>query len=61
MITNALCDLSLPVYGRRQNIRDWLYVKEHCVAVDLILQKGKIGEVYNILGHNELLNLKQGF
>ncbi|MCL2839397.1 MAG: dTDP-glucose 4,6-dehydratase [Defluviitaleaceae bacterium] len=57
MIANALNDKSLPVYGKGENIRDWLYVLDHCVAIDLILHKGKVGEVYNIGGHNERTNL----
>ena len=44
---------SLPVYGDGQNIRDWLHVKDHCSAIDLVIHKGKSGEVYNIGGHNE--------
>jgi dTDP-glucose 4,6-dehydratase len=57
MITNALEGKPLPVYGEGKNIRDWLYVEDHCKAIDLILQHGKIGEVYNIGGHNERTNL----
>ena len=57
MITNALHDKPLPVYGDGKNMRDWLYVKDHCAAVDLVLQKGRAGGVYNIGGHNELDNL----
>lgn len=57
MIANALTDKSLPVYGKGENVRDWLYVKDHCEAIDLILHNGKIGEVYNIGGHNERTNL----
>jgi len=57
MIVNALNDKPLPVYGKGENVRDWLYVKDHCKAIDLILHKGKIGEVYNIGGHNERTNL----
>jgi dTDP-glucose 4,6-dehydratase len=58
MISRALKDDSLPVYGKGQNVRDWLYVEDHCIAIDLILQKGKDGEVYNIGGHNERTNLE---
>ncbi|MCX7122094.1 MAG: dTDP-glucose 4,6-dehydratase [Gammaproteobacteria bacterium] len=47
----------IPIYGNGSNIRDWLYVEDHCSAIDLILQKGQIGEVYNIGGHNEWNNL----
>lgn len=58
MIANALNDKKLPVYGRGENVRDWLYVEDHCSAIDLIVRKGKIGEVYNIGGHNERTNLE---
>ena len=57
MIINALHDKPLPVYGEGLNVRDWLYVEDHCKAVDLILQHGQIGEVYNIGGHNEMRNI----
>lgn len=57
MIVNALADKPLPVYGKGENIRDWLYVEDHCKAIDLILQKGRVGEVYNIGGHNEMRNI----
>ena len=58
MIKNALEEKSLPVYGKGENVRDWLYVEDHCVAIDLIIRKGKVGEVYNIGGHNEKTNLE---
>ncbi|QAT50103.1 dTDP-glucose 4,6-dehydratase [Caproiciproducens sp. NJN-50] len=58
MIANALQELPLPVYGKGANIRDWLYVEDHCSAIDLILRKGKAGEIYNIGGHNERANLQ---
>lgn len=58
MISKALADESLPVYGKGENVRDWLYVEDHCSAVDLIIHKGKIGEVYNIGGHNEKTNIE---
>lgn len=58
MISRALNDESLPVYGKGKNVRDWLYVGDHCTAIDLILHKGKVGEVYNIGGHNEKTNLE---
>lgn len=58
MIANALNDKKLPVYGKGENIRDWLYVEDHCSAIDLIIRKGKIGEIYNIGGHNERTNLE---
>ena len=57
MIINALQGKPLPVYGDGLNVRDWLYVEDHCRAIDLILQKGRPGEIYNIGGHNEMLNL----
>ena len=57
MIINALSDKKLPVYGDGRNVRDWLFVKDHCAAIDQILQKGRVGEVYNIGGHNERANI----
>ena len=57
MIANALADKPLPVYGEGLNVRDWLYVEDHCKAIDLIIRKGKEGEVYNIGGHNEMKNI----
>ncbi len=57
MIANAEADKPLPVYGEGINVRDWLYVEDHCRAIDLILENGKIGEVYNIGGHNEMRNI----
>ena len=57
MIINALHDKPLPVYGDGQNVRDWLYVEDHCRAIDLILHKGTAGEVYNVGGHNEMKNI----
>ena len=57
MIINCLHDKPLPVYGRGLNIRDWLYVEDHCKAVDLIVRGGRIGEVYNVGGHNEMRNI----
>lgn len=58
MISRAYNDETLPVYGKGENVRDWLYVGDHCTAIDLILHKGKEGEVYNIGGHNERTNLE---
>lgn len=58
MIANALNDKPLPVYGDGMNVRDWLHVSDHCSAIDLVLHKGKIGEVYNIGGNNEKPNLE---
>lgn len=57
MIVNALSDKRLPVYGKGINIRDWLYVEDHCKAVDMIIRNGKVGEIYNVGGHNEMRNL----
>ena len=57
MIANALNDKPLPVYGKGLNVRDWLYVEDHCKAIDLIIHKGRVGEVYNIGGHNEKANI----
>ena len=58
MIANVLNDKPLPVYGDGKNVRDWLYVEDHCSAIDLIIHNGKVGEVYNIGGHNEKTNLE---
>ena len=58
MIANCLNDKPLPVYGKGENVRDWLYVEDHCAAIDLIIHDGKVGEVYNIGGHNERTNLQ---
>lgn len=57
MIANALADKPLPVYGEGLNVRDWLYVEDHCHAIDLILEHGEVGQVYNIGGHNEMKNI----
>lgn len=58
MISRALADEALPVYGTGENVRDWLHVSDHCAAIDLILRKGRDGEVYNVGGHNERTNLQ---
>lgn len=58
MIVNALADKPLPVYGEGLNVRDWLYVEDHCKAIDLIIHKGRVGEVYNVGGHNEKQNIE---
>ncbi|MEG2908094.1 MAG: dTDP-glucose 4,6-dehydratase [Erysipelotrichaceae bacterium] len=58
MISRALDDQPLPVYGKGNNVRDWLHVYDHCVAIDLIIRNGRVGEVYNIGGHNERTNLE---
>ena len=57
MIANCLADKPLPVYGEGINVRDWLYVEDHCKAIDLIMRKGRVGEAYNIGGHNEMRNI----
>lgn len=58
VISRALADESIPVYGKGENVRDWLYVEDHCSAIDLVIRKGREGEVYNIGGHNEKTNLE---
>lgn len=58
MISRALADESLPVYGQGLNIRDWLYVDDHCSAIDLVMREGREGEVYNVGGHNERTNIE---
>ena len=58
MIINALHDQPLPVYGAGLNVRDWLYVEDHCKAIDLVIRNGRVGEVYNIGGHNEMQNIE---
>jgi len=57
MISRALNDQNLPVYGKGENIRDWLYVEDHCSAIDLVMRQGRVGEVYNVGGHNEKTNI----
>ena len=57
IISRALADEELPVYGKGENVRDWLHVLDHCEAIDLIIHKGRVGEVYNVGGHNERSNL----
>ena len=57
VIANCLNDKPLPVYGEGLNIRDWLYVEDHCKAIDLVIRRGRVGEVYNIGGHNEMRNI----
>ena len=58
IISRGLNDKSVPVYGKGENVRDWLHVEDHCSAIDLIIHKGKVGEIYNIGGHNERTNLE---
>jgi len=58
MIANVLNNKPLPVYGTGENVRDWLYVEDHCSAIDLIIHKGRVGEIYNVGGHNERTNLE---
>ena len=57
MIANCLNNKPLPVYGEGLNVRDWLYVEDHCKAIDLIIHNGRVGEVYNVGGHNEMRNI----
>ena len=57
IIVNCLNDKSLPVYGKGENVRDWLYVEDNCRAIDLIIHKGRVGEVYNVGSHNEMRNI----
>ncbi|MCI9361294.1 MAG: dTDP-glucose 4,6-dehydratase [Hungatella sp.] len=57
IISRALADEELPVYGKGENVRDWLHVSDHCQAIDLIIHKGRVGEIYNVGGHNERSNL----
>lgn len=57
MIIRALADQTLPVYGKGDNVRDWLYVEDHCAAIDLVIRNGREGEIYNIGGHNEKANI----
>ena len=57
MISRALADETLPVYGKGENVRDWLYVKDHCIAIDMVMRNGRVGDVYNVGGHNEKSNL----
>jgi len=57
LIRKALSDQPLPLYGDGQNVRDWLYVEDHCRAIDTVLHTGRVGEVYNVGGHNEWRNL----
>lgn len=58
MVHNALCGKKLPVYGDGTNVRDWLYVMDHAGAIDMVLEKGKLHEVYNVGGHNEKQNIE---
>jgi dTDP-glucose 4,6-dehydratase len=57
IINNILEGKSLPVYGKGENVRDWLYVEDHCKAIDLVVREGREGEVYNVGGHNEMRNI----
>lgn len=57
MIKKALLDEDLPIYGKGENIRDWLHVYDHCTAIDLIVHKGKVGQIYNVGGNNERKNI----
>ena len=57
IINNILEGKPLPVYGKGDNVRDWLYVEDHCKAIDLVVREGRDGEVYNVGGHNEMKNI----
>ena len=57
IIANCIDEKNLPIYGKGDNIRDWLYVLDHCNAIDIVLEKGNIGETYNIGGNNEITNI----
>lgn len=57
MINNILEGKKLPVYGEGKNVRDWLYVEDHCKAIDMVVREGRAGEVYNVGGHNEMHNI----
>ena len=57
IINNILAGKPLPVYGKGENIRDWLYVDDHCKAIDLVVREGKAGQIYNVGGHNEMKNI----
>ena len=57
MIVRAQADESLPVYGEGLNVRDWLYVEDHCKAIDMVIHSGRVGEIYNVGGHNEKRNI----
>jgi dTDP-glucose 4,6-dehydratase len=58
MIANAVDNKTLPVYGDGLNVRDWLYVKDHCIAIDIVMRRGRVGEVYNLGGNNEMTNIE---
>ena len=58
LINNCLNHKDLPVYGDGMNIRDWLYVEDHCKAIDMVINSGRVGEVYNVGGHNERTNIQ---
>ena len=58
LISNAMADISLPIYGDGMNVRDWIHVEDHCAAIDTVLHHGKTGEVYNVGGHEELPNIE---
>ena len=57
IINNILSGKPLPVYGKGENVRDWLYVEDHCKAIDMVVREGRDGEVYNVGGHNEMKNI----
>ena len=57
IINNILAGKPLPVYGEGLNVRDWLYVEDHCKAIDMVVREGRVGQVYNVGGHNEMKNI----
>ena len=57
MINNAKTGKHLPIYGDGMQVRDWLYVDDHCKAIDMVVREGRVGEVYNVGGHNEMTNI----
>ena len=58
ILKNCLNHKDIPVYGDGMNIRDWLFVEDHCKAIDMVINSGRVGEVYNIGGHNERTNMQ---
>lgn len=58
VISRALDNQPIPVYGKGENVRDWLYVKDHCSAIDAVIRNGRAGEIYNVGGHNEKSNIQ---
>jgi dTDP-glucose 4,6-dehydratase len=58
MITNAICNLTVPLYGDGKNVRDWIHTEDHCRAIDLVLNKGKVGETYLVGANSERKNIE---